>query len=72
MKTSFQQADEIKDKRDKEFFDLWEKMKENGKKRTIKDALFKSFDMLNENEQDDGECQECGKSWYFCVCSNDF
>jgi len=52
MKTSFQQADEIKDARDKEFLATWEKMKENGKKRTIKDALYKSFEMLNENEQD--------------------
>jgi hypothetical protein len=27
-----------------------------------------------EEEEDKGECKECGKSWYFCTCgaSDDF
>jgi len=37
---------------DKEFEARWQQYIENGKKRTIADALFKSFDMLSEEEQE--------------------
>lgn len=70
-KTSFQEADDLKDSRDKEFLERWEQYKENGRKKNVRDVLYKSFEMLNEDEQPDlGECKECGKSWYFCICSS--
>lgn len=33
----------------------------------IKDMRDSEF--LNQFEENVGECQECGKSWYFCTCS---
>ena len=42
MKNTFQEADE-----------RWERMKQNGKNRNIRDSILSSFDKLGQNDQDE-------------------
>ena len=41
-----------------------------------KDGYYKRWaeEQVRQEEEDKGECKECGKSWYFCTCgaSDDF
>ena len=36
-----------------------------------KDGYYQQWaeEQVRQEEEDEGECKECGKSWYFCTCS---
>lgn len=34
-----------------------------------KDGYYQQWAEEQVRQEDEGECQECGKSWYFCTCS---